>query len=116
MEDTDNRFFNKQFWRMTLIAAFSQIIVLCIALLAGAVFTDKIDSLTQLFESVDSTLTNVQTTLDAALGVNPEELAAQANALKESATTVGEGVGDGGSEVIDRVGEAWKKFQSGDDN
>ena len=103
-------FFNKQFWRMTLIAAFSQIIVLVIALTAGAVFGGKIDQLTNLFATMNATLESVESTINTVVGIDTGNLQEQAAGIAESADILGEGVGDGGANAIDRIGEAWRNF------
>jgi hypothetical protein len=111
----DNKFFNKQFWRMTLIASFSQIIVLCIALTASLVISDKIDSLTKLFATANETLERVETSINTVIGIDPRLLQEKADGIAESATTVGKGVGDGGAETVKRVGEAFKQWREGKD-
>lgn len=115
MEDQNEPFFNRQFWRMTLIAAFSQMIVLVIALTAGAVFGSKIDSLTTLFATMNETLTRVETSINTVMGIDPAELQGKADALRQSATTVGEGVGDGGAETVNRIGEAFQQWRNRND-
>lgn len=111
-------FFNKQFWRMTLIASFSQIIVLCIALAASAVIGGKIDSLTTLFATMNGTLERVETTINTVVGLDTAELAQQAEGIAESAGIVGDGVGEGGAKVVDQVGSAvnnWLKTRNTED-
>lgn len=111
----DDRFFNKQFWRMTLIATFSQIIVLVIALTVGAVFGGKIDQLTNLFATMNGTLERVESTINTVVNLDTDNLQEQATGIAESAGVLGEGVGDGGANAIDRIGEAWRTFGQGSD-
>lgn len=113
MEDQNEPFFNRQFWRMTLIAAFSQIIVLCIALAASVMIGGKIDSLTTLFATMNETMERVETSINTVMGIDPAELQMKAEALKESATTVGTGVGDGGAETVNRIGDAINRWREG---
>ena len=117
MDNNPNEpFFNRQFWRMTLIAAFSQMIVLVIALTASMLIGGKIDSLTNLFATANETLIRVETSINAVMGVDPVELQEKANALRDSATEVGVGVGDGGGEVVDRIGNALDRWKEGQNN
>jgi hypothetical protein len=115
-EDPREPFFNRQFWRMTLIAAFSQVIVLAIALTASAVIGGKVDKLIELSDSVSETLERVETTINTVTGIDPAVLQEKANALNESAGIVGEGVGDGGAEVVNRIGDAIQKFRENNAN
>ena len=71
MNEEKDKFFNRQFWRMTLIAAFSQIIVLCIAITASFIIGDKIDSLTTLFATANETLERVESSINTVMGVDP---------------------------------------------
>lgn len=116
MEDQNEPFFNRQFWRMTLIAAFSQVIVLCIALVAGGLIGGKIDKLIALSDSLGQTLERVESTVNTVVGIDPTVLQEKAEALNESANTVGAGVGDGGAEVVNRIGDALQKFREGNTN
>lgn len=105
-----DRFFNKEFWQMTLIAAFSQIIVLVIALTASAIFSDKIDQLTNLFATMNGTLERVETTINTVVGLDTENLQTQAAGIADSAGILGEGVGEGGADALTKISDAWKKF------
>lgn len=104
----NDNFFNRSFWRQLTI----QSLVIVIGLLAvNFMLGAKIEQLIQLSESLNTTMTTFTNTVETAMGIDPEELQQKADALRESATTVGEGVGDGGGEIVDRVGNAFRKFQ-----
>lgn len=109
---TDNNFFDKRFWQGLLIATFSQLITLTVAV--GVSFyingtlekmTDFLDSLTSTVESIESIATNV----------SPNAINERAEALQQSAAEIGEGVGDGGAETVNRIGNALRNFRNQDE-
>lgn len=102
-------FFDKRFWQNVLIASISQLIVLTIAIFVSMYIGNSLERLTDLFESVDGALARVESVVT---GLDPAEIALQADALNQGAQVIGEGVGDGGAEVLDRVGNAWKEFKN----
>ena len=102
-------FFDKRFWQNVLIASISQLIVLTIAIFVSMYIGNSLERLTELFESVDGALARVESVVT---GLDPTEIALQADALNQGAQVIGEGVGDGGAEVLDRVGNAWKEFKN----
>ena len=119
MTQPDDKFFNRQFWQMTLIAAFSQMIVLVIALTASLLIGGKIDAITNMFATMNETVTRVESSINTVMGIDPTALQARADALRDSATEVGVGVGDGGAETINRVGNAinnWRNKQDETNN
>lgn len=102
-------FFDKRFWQNVLIASISQLIVLTIAIFVSMYIGNSLERLTDLFESVDGALARVESVVT---GLDPAEIALQADALNQGAQVIGVGVGDGGAEVLDRVGNAWKEFKN----
>lgn len=114
-ENPNEPFFNRQFWRMTLIAAFSQMIVLVIAITAGLIFGGKLDKVIELSDSLNQTMITFTQTVETAMGVDPAELQEKAEALRDGATEVGTGVGDGGAETVNRIGDALNKWREGRD-
>ena len=102
-------FFDKRFWQNVLIASISQLIVLTIAIFVSMYIGNSLERLTDLFESVDGALARVESVVT---GLDPAEIALQADALNQGAQVIGEGVGDGGAEVLDRVGNAWREFKN----
>jgi hypothetical protein len=105
------KFFNKEFGRKVVVAVTAQTIVLAVALTVGLMVSGKIDKLIQLSDSLNNTMTTFTETVETAMGIDPAELQVKADALRDGASTVGEGLGDGGSEVVDRVGDAWNNFR-----
>jgi hypothetical protein len=112
MTEPNDNFFNRQFWRMTLIAAFSQMIVLVIALTASLVIGGKIDAITNMFATMNETMTRVESSINTVMGIDPAALQERADALRDSATEVGVGVGDGGAETVNRVGDAINNWRN----
>ena len=115
-ENPKEPFFNRQFWRMTLIAAFSQMIVLLIALTASMIFGGKLDKVIALSDSLNQTMITFTQTVETALGVDPIALQEKADGLRDRATDVRVGVGDGGGEVVDRIGDALDRWKDKRDN
>lgn len=105
----DDKFFNTEFWRKVVVGTIVQSIILVAALSIGLMVSGKIDKVIELSESLNRTMTAVQTTLEAVIGVDPVTLQEKADALKSGAVTVGEGVG--GAEVANRIGDALRKFK-----
>jgi hypothetical protein len=109
---SDEKFFNRAFWQMVSVSVIGQVIVLIIAIGVGVVVGGKIDSLIALSDSLNQTMQTVQTTIETAVGIDTVELQEKADALRQGAVAVGEGVGDGGDEVVSRIGDALRRFQS----
>lgn len=109
----EDKFFNKEFWRKVFVASISQIIVLVIAMSLSIFLSGKIDKLIALSDSMGNTLERVETTITTVTGIDPKVLQEKADALKTGAGTVGEGIGDGGAETVNRIGNALKKFKEG---
>jgi len=101
---------------MTLIAAFSQMIVLLIALTASMIFGGKLDKVIALSDSLNQTMITFTQTVETALGVDPIALQEKADGLRDRATDVRVGVGDGGGEVVDRIGDALDRWKDKRDN
>jgi type III secretory pathway component EscS len=112
-ERTKRQVFDKSFWQQFWLSLFTNLIMLIIAVVLGLFITGYMERATQLFETMNSTLINVQSTLEAVAGIDTVQLQEQAAGVAESATSIGEGVGDGGAEVINRAGEAWNNFLEG---
>lgn len=101
-------FFNVAFWRQLVIMLIVLLVgVFSINMMLGA----KIDQLITLSNSLNTTMTTFTNTVETAMGIDPAELQQKADALREGATTLGEGAGDGGAEIVNRVGEAWNAFR-----
>jgi len=79
--------------------------------MASAVIGSKIDSLTNLFATMNGTLERLESTINTVAGLDTAELAEQAAGVAESANIVGEG--DGGAEDVNRVGEAFNNWREG---
>ena len=107
----NEKFFNKEFGRKIVVAVVSQTIVLAIAVTVGLMVSGKIDKLIQLSDSLNGTMTALTKTVETAMGIDPAELQEKADALRNGAATVGEGIGDGGGEIVDRIGNAWNSFR-----
>lgn len=108
----NDNFFNREFGRKVVVAVTSQIIVLVVAVGVGLMVSGKIDKLIQLSDSLNNTMTTFTEVVETAMGIDPADLLEKADAMRDSATTVGEGVGDGGGEIVNRVGDAWKNFRN----
>jgi len=78
----------------------------------GLYVDSKIQSVTEMLIAANATLETVQ----QLLSVDPEDVTKVSESLNVGAQTLGEGVGDGGAEVINRVGEAWNSFRNPDAN
>lgn len=113
MNEQKDKFFDKAFWQQFWLSLFTNLIMLIIAVVLGLFITGYMERATQLFETMNSTLINVQSTLEAVAGIDTVQLQEQAAGVAESATSIGEGVGDGSAEVINRAGEAWNNFLEG---
>jgi hypothetical protein len=108
------KFFNQEFGRKVVVAVTAQTILLAVALTVGLTVSGKIDKLIQLSDSLNNTMMTFTETVETAMGIDPEDLLEKADALRNGAETVGEGLGEGGSEVVDRVGDAWNNFRRAD--
>lgn len=104
--------FNKDFVRLLLVQVLASLITLVIAITVSLYVGGKIEKLTDLFDSVDAALGRIESLVE----IGPEGIAEVSSAIDDSATVVGEAVGDGGAEIVDRVGDAWNNFRSSDDD
>lgn len=105
-----SNFFDKRFWQTLAVAVFSQLIVLVIAVGVSMYIGGYLDQMTSLFDSMNGALTSIQTILN----VDPARITEISTSLNEGAAILGDGVGDGGASVVDKVGSAIINFRSND--
>jgi len=79
-----------------------------VTIAAGLFINSKIEGITEMLVAANTTLQ----TIERLISVDPNDITEVSNALNGGAQTLGEGVGEGGAEVVDRVGEAWNKFRT----
>lgn len=104
-----SEFFDKRFWQTLVVAVISQIIILVIALGVSLYVGGYLDKMTSLFESIEGAVTSIERIVE---NVNPAEIAEISDALNTGAQVLGEGVGEGGADVVNKVGEAWNTFRN----
>ena len=108
-----NNFFDKRFWQILVVATISQLIVLVIAVGVSMYIGGYLDKMTTLFESIDGAITSIERVVE---NINPTEIAEVSEALNTGAQVLGDGVGEGGADVINKVGDAWNTFRNGETN
>lgn len=104
-----NNFFNQRFWQNLVIAVIGQLIVLVIAVGVSLYVGGYLEQMTALFESIDNAVTTIERVVE---NVNPEEIAEMSDALNNGAQVLGDGVGEGGADVVNKVGDAWNNFRN----
>ena len=113
MDDSSTAFFNIQFWRTLVIAVFTQVVVLLLAISVTLILSGRIETLISLSDSLNQTMITFTKTIETAMNVDTAEIQSKAEDLSGSVSTLSDGIGDGGANVIEKVDDAWTDFTLG---
>jgi len=94
--------------KLWMVITDVRVILATITIVAGMYINSQIETITAALVAANTTLQ----TIERLISVDPNDITEVGEALKGGADTFGEGVGDGGAKVVERVGEAWNKFKT----
>lgn len=83
-------------------------VIAAITVAVGLYIDSKIDSVTEMLAAANATLQTIQQLID----VDPTKIGDVSESLNIGAQTVGDGIGEGGANVVNRVSQAWNNLQN----
>lgn len=93
---------------MVKVLTDTRTVIAAITVAVGLYVDSKIDSVTEMLVAANATLQTIQQLID----VDPTKITDVSETLNVGAQTVGEGIGEGGADVVNRVGEVWNNFRN----
>jgi hypothetical protein len=104
----EEKLFGKAFFRNLIANSLSQLIVLTIAISASLYINSTLQEIRGVLDSVQATLHSIEI---IATKFDPEKIKAGSIVLKQSAEVLGDGVGNAGEGVVNKIGNAFQNFK-----